>query len=69
MDAANTCDLNQLNSEFPCDQRKGYGWKGCKCGGGKSTEVDTNYIDCGIMNLTRWQQCINCAYQREFLKK
>lgn len=62
-------DLNILNSEFPCDQRVGYGFKGCKCGGTGHGEESRKYVECRVYEpQIQWQQCLQCPYQQRYVK-
>lgn len=63
-------NLEDLNTNFPCDQRVGYGFKGCKCGGTGHGEESRRYIECRLYEpQIQWEQCIQCPYQQKYAKR
>lgn len=67
---ASEANLETLNADYPCDQRIGYGFKGCKCGEKGHGEEDRGYIECNIFSpQIKWLQCIQCPYQKNYIKK
>lgn len=61
-------ELNWLNVEFPCDQRTGYGKKGCACGKGLAGESKKE-VSCNLYSpQINWLQCIQCPYQQRYIK-
>jgi hypothetical protein len=59
--------IDQLNDDFPCDKRAGYGTKGCDCNGTKT--VDTTRVKCLFYNKSvQFSQCRNCPHQKAYMR-
>jgi hypothetical protein len=59
--------IDQLNQDYPCDKRGGYGTKGCSCDGTQTT--DKNRVKCFFHNRqASFKECRNCSHQKAYMR-
>lgn len=57
--------LEDLNQNFPCDRRAGYGSKGCSCNGTKTE--DTSKVKCLFFGTNvAFSKCRDCHHQKQY---
>ena len=60
--------IDEINQNYPCDKRGGYGTKGCACDGGQ-VEVDKTKVKCLYYGrAVRITECKNCSRQRTYVR-
>lgn len=59
--------IDELNQNFPCDRRGGYGSKGCDCDGTKT--IDKTKVKCLFYGRgASFKECRNCSHQKAYVR-